>query len=450
MSGSISSSDPAILALEPQSVCAPAGGDGRTWRDDVRMKYLGLIDQAVVSGTRFATTVAVGRVCDAGELGTYTLAFSLMLAAVNAQDAFAMGPLVVYGSRLEGQRKARYCGSVSIQAAILAALTILALSGTALAFNLGGWGGTLRSTIALMAGVVPFVLLQQFGRRFSLAELDLPAAFLVDAVTASLHLAGLALLVLTGTLSAPSVFAVNGLACALPGLVWLFKKRRNFNLPSGQFLHDFRQNWIFGRWMLASQLTGVVGAYAMGWLLALLLDFSAAGSYAACVSIVCLANPILLGLGNVLVPEAAHAFAAEGYPGVRRVSRKAMLLLVGMTALLVLVLLFFGQAILAILYGAEYAASARLVSILAFGALFNAINLAANPALLATERSDLSFAAGLIGVGVACAIGLLAIPWWGLVGAACGSVAGSAAAATFMVACHESITRPACVAGRTP
>ncbi len=440
--------EPVAIPVEPNQACADCFNASTTWKAAASTKYLGLIDQAVVSGTRFLTTVAVGRVCGADELGTYTLAFSLLLASVNAQDAFAMGPFVVYGSRQEGPRKSAYSGSVLAQAVLLGLLAILALAGAAVACHWGGWGGSLPPTIALLTGVVPLVLLQQFGRRYALAQLDVRTAFLVDAATASLHLTGLFLLVTTAKLSAFSIFAVNGVACSLPGAVWLFRSRRNFTFTWGQFSADFRQNWRFGRWMLASQLMAVVGAYAMGWLLALFLGLSAAGNYAACVSIVCLANPILLGLGNVLVPEAAHAFAAEGYPGVRCVSRKALLLLVGMTATLAIALLFFGGNILALLYGQEFAVFGHVVAILAFGAVLNAVSLGTNPALLATERSDLAFAAGLLGVSVCCAVGLLLITWWGLVGAACGAVAGNAAAATFMVVNHERVTRPDLAARR--
>src|SRR2546429_36531 len=41
---------------------------------------LALIDQAVVSGTSFLTTILIGRWCGASELGIYALGFSLLVS----------------------------------------------------------------------------------------------------------------------------------------------------------------------------------------------------------------------------------------------------------------------------------------------------------------------------------------------------------------------------------
>ena len=40
---------------------------------------MALVDQALVSGTRFLATIIVGRCCGPRELGTYSLAFSLLV-----------------------------------------------------------------------------------------------------------------------------------------------------------------------------------------------------------------------------------------------------------------------------------------------------------------------------------------------------------------------------------
>lgn len=449
MSSSTSSLDVAIPSDQADASRFPLRFR-RLWGDGARRGFFGLVDQALVSGTRFLTTVIIGRMCGADELGIYTLAFSLMLVALNSQESFAMGPFIVYGTRLEGRRKSIYSGSVLLQVGALALLAAVALGAAAAVCTVEHWSAHLSSAVGLLALVIPFVLLQQFGRRFALAELDLQAALILDAVLAAIQVGGLSVLALTGNLSATTAFGVVGLACAVPGAVWLCRKHKSFVYDPGSVPSHLRLNWRLGRWMLAAQLISVLGTYAMGWFLALLLDISAAGVYAACASVVCLGNPILLGLSNVLVPEASHAFAAGGHAGARRVTKKAMVLLLGMTGVLAAVLIFFGQNVLLAIYGAEYARHSQVIAILAVGMVFNAAGLAANPAVLAVERSDLGFLSGLLGVVVTCSLGVALIPTWGILGAACGALAGSFVAAVVMIAGHEWVTHPSRVARRTP
>ena len=44
-----------------------------------RDRALSVLDQGVVSGTRFLTTVLIGRACAPEELGLYSLGFSVVL-----------------------------------------------------------------------------------------------------------------------------------------------------------------------------------------------------------------------------------------------------------------------------------------------------------------------------------------------------------------------------------
>src|SRR5947209_1727352 len=53
---------------------------------------LAMLDQAAVSGTSFLTTVLIGRWCGAGELGAYSLGFSLLVAWAGAQESLIALP----------------------------------------------------------------------------------------------------------------------------------------------------------------------------------------------------------------------------------------------------------------------------------------------------------------------------------------------------------------------
>lgn len=411
------------------------------WDSTGRMSALGLVDQAIVSAVRFATTVAIGRCCGADELGTYTLAYTLMLTALNVQDSFIMGPFVIYVHRLDADRRRSYAGSALVSAMGLAILACLVLA--CIAWSLHTWRSTpaLVETIAVLGIVMPFVFLQQFGRRFAFSLFKMQTALLLDIACGTIQLTGIAFLVLQDLLTAQAAFASIGAACALPGLVWCLQARRSFAIEKNGLRTDLQQNWRIGRWMLGTLSLDTLGMLFSSWFLAALVGVSSAGVYAACLSIACLTNPILLGLSNALRPRAARAYSEGGAAELRRVSQESLVLLLGATGAIVLPVIVFAQSILVVLFGVEYAPHFYVVVLLALAAFFNAASIAADQGLMALERTDWGFGSQVVGVGVMCICGLVLIPFWGVIGAACAALAGSVAKATSAIICHEVLCR---------
>src|SRR5436190_23162028 len=75
---------------------------------------LSVLDQAVVSGTSFATSVLLGRCASQGELGVYYLALSAVYFARGVQEQLVSAPYMIYCSRKEGRALAEYAGSTLI------------------------------------------------------------------------------------------------------------------------------------------------------------------------------------------------------------------------------------------------------------------------------------------------------------------------------------------------
>lgn len=417
------------------------------WGESGRASILGLIDQSIVSAARFATTLTIGRFCGAEELGIYALAYSLMLTALNVQDSLIMAPFIVYTNQQKDSRKSNYAGSVLFAALLLAGIGCVVLG--ALAWGMQGASPALAKTITILAVAMPFVFLHQFGRRFAFAEFDLRTAILLDFVCAALQLGGLAMLALSGGLSAGAACAVVGAACAIPALVWFYCRQRSFAADRQGIFNDLRRNWQLGRWMLGSLLMDTLGMLFSSWFLAGFVGVSAAGVYAACLSIACLTNPILLGLNNVLKPRVVRAFSKGGYIELRRVSWEAILLLQTMVWVVVLPLVLFSKEVLTLLYGAEYSLHYHLVALLALSMVFNAASIAADQGLLAVERTDWVFGSQIVGVGTMCLGGVLLIPFFGVIGAAWAALTGSVLRAAFAIICHEIFTRPALATRRT-
>lgn len=387
---------------------------------------LALIDQAVVSGTNFLTAVMIGRAAGVGELGIYSLGFSLLVAWTCAQDALIALPYTIYCHRARRETQAEYAGSVLVHQGLLSGvvLVVLLAAGAVLA-----WGGTLPGLAAMtymLAWVIPFACLREFGRRVAFAHLHVSQALFLDGSVAVVQLAGLAWLISMGILTATTAYAVIGTACALSGAIWLYQARGIFLVRWAQVGPMLRQNWSLGKWLFAWQTTAAVQAYFIHWLLAWMVGTSATGVYAACMTMVLFSNPLILGISNALAPKAAHALNKGGIVELRQVILNTTALVGAVMAMFCLILIFFGEDLMELLYhGSQYAGHGHTVTVLALAMLATALGMPAVNGLMAVERTKTVFSIAIVSLGVSVLLVPLLVLHWGLPGAAYGFLAGN-------------------------
>jgi len=394
----------------PSEVAPQGNSPARGWRllfrrlvgATARTTGISLVDQTVVSGTSFLTTILIGRTCSAKELGLYSLGFSLLLVALTALQTLVMAAYTIHSPRREGRAHAELAGIALAQCLILsvAATLVMALA-AGVAGCLGNWDdfGVLLGSLAV---IVPPVLLREFCRRRAFAHMRMDIALGLDATVASLQLGALAALIVGRSLSAISAYFVLGAACGVGGLACLAATRPAPTLCWGQALPFWRRNAALGGWFFADQLFAVMNGYFSHWLLAGMLGTATTGAYAACMSLVLFSNPFILGLGNVLMPRTARACAEGGIAEVHRVVRWATLSIVPVMAVFCSILTVFGSQLLHLLYGANYDGYGRIVAVLAWAGCVSSLGIPLTYSCLAAERADVllwtkavRFAAGL-------------------------------------------------------
>ena len=413
----------------PSSAQAPvvAVGAGARLAAFVLGKHtLALVDQAVVSGTNFLTTILIARVCGAEELGVYSLGFSLLVTWGCAQEALISLPYTIFWHRSRPGTEAEYAGSALVHQALLSAVSLVGLALTAVA--LSGRVPGLALVIGVLALAMPFVLLREFGRRYAFAHLRMVEALVLDVAAAALQLGGLLWLASTGPLfAAPAYLAVGG-ACALAGCIWLYLSRRQFVVRLGQVGPTLRQSWSLGRWLFASQVTLSVQGYFVHWLLAWTLGATATGVYAACLTVVLFSNPLILGLSNSLGPQVAQAFTLGGFAALQRVVWQTTLLLGAAMAVFCAAVVFGGEDLIRFLYdGSQYAGHGHAVAVLALAMLAAALGMPPSNGLAAVERPDVIFKVGLFSVVLSVVLIPFLVAGWGVTGAAYGFLAGNVA-----------------------
>ena len=387
---------------------------------------LAVADQAVVSGASFVTTVIIGRWTLPSEFGAYSLGISLVLLWLCVQESLILLPYIVRRHQHPPDARAHHAGSTLTLSCLLSAIASVVLMVTAVGLAAGKAMPEFVTVIWALAGVVPFVLLREFGRAFSLAHLRMAHTLVLDLALAAVQLAGLGWLAWTEHLSAITACAAIGVASAVTSLVWLYIARGNFAIRASNPREATKQSWHLGKWLFANHLVISLQGITIYSMLAYLVGAVVTASYAACMSIALITNPLIIGLGNILAPRAVAALA-EG--GRRRLLREAIqdaALLGAATSAFCVVVLLFGEQMIELLYQhREYDGLSHTVVVLSLGMLALAVGMPAMSALTSMERQRWVFWTGSVGAATTIVLLWCLVPRWGLVGAAYAFLAGN-------------------------
>jgi O-antigen/teichoic acid export membrane protein len=387
---------------------------------------LTLADQAIVSGTSFATTVLLGRVAGPEELGIYALAGTVVIMVASFQDTLVSVPYTIYVTRLKAGERPVYAGSTLLQAAILAALAMLGLAaaGVLLSSDLGP--ARLTTVIWPLTIAIPALLLRDFFRRLSFAHRRVDRALALDAAVMAMQALGLGVVVYLGVLSARSAYAVIAAASAAGVLAAYGLARGGFGFERARLGPDAARHWMFGRWVFGSRLLANLNSdVLLTWIVGFALGTAATGLFAACMTIVFFSNPFILGVGYVLTPRISRAAAEGGPKEVRRVVRKTALAIALVMIVFVAAAALVGNTLLVALYGPMFAGHGSVIVALGLSVLAASTAMAPGNGLWALDRPDLTVRAGLLGLVTTATMALLLVGPLGVLGAACALAAGS-------------------------
>jgi O-antigen/teichoic acid export membrane protein len=410
--------------LEREPVAVPPVGRMRTLARrlaadaDLRRSVLSVFDQAVVSGTNFATSVLIGRLCTQTELGLYYLALSVWLCVRGVQEQLVVAPYMIYSPRRSGDGLASYFGSSLVHNGLLTVGALGGLAGLAVGTANGFGPAGLATTAWVLLGAVPFLMLREFVRHYAFSHLRIGMAIAIDVVVSTLQLGGLLWLGWTGALTVANAYAVIGGACAVASLGWFLARPQAVRVRRRDVVADWRHNWVFARWALACHLFTSATPLVMPWVVAFANGAAATGVLAACTTIIGLANVFVLGLANFLSPKAAHAYGRGGVDELGKVLRKTLLLFGATLGSFAILALFAGGLLVTSIYGDRYAGAGTIVAVLAFATLASSVGITAGNGLWAMEKPSANFRADVAAFVAAVLATVLLVPPFGVLGAA--------------------------------
>jgi O-antigen/teichoic acid export membrane protein len=404
---------------------------GRVWKQAFGLvsvvHILSVADQAIVSGTSFLTTLMIARYSDAGQLGVYAVGISLLLSLVAFQDSLILEPYTIQ-RHSEKEKLIEHTGASLTLSVLFSVVSILILAIVAVGFL--AWGGQPEMVVVTwtIAGIIPFALTREFARRVAFAHLEMGRVLLLDSVVAAAQLSILGWLGESGLMSAPNACAALGVASAIAVVGWLYYTRAEFAVRIGYVQTIFKQTWALGKWLLVGRITVQVQGFVSYWIAMIVVGSAVTGLYAACMSIVNFANPLIFALGNVMAPKLVLAWRNGGGPGLWREAIRNSILIGAPVAAFSLAILVGGDHMMQLLYhGKEYEGHGHTLTILALALLATATGMPASFGLATMGRPRAIVVVGVIAAFLSVILICLLMMKWGLLGAAYGLLAGNLA-----------------------
>lgn len=377
-------------------------------------RALSWFDQGVVSGTSFISLLLVARWADAAEVGSFALGMSVVAILLAIHEALVVRPYTIrlHGPVIDTASSASTTLWLTVSLCVLVAFGLFAA--WAASYGLGV-SPDIQNVLLALGLSSPWLLLRELARKEAYAHLQLLSALKVSVPACVLTLAGLAILGWGGMLSASTAIGAIGLASGVSGLTWLLRKDvcRIVSLAS-----SWRQSWKLGRWFLAAQIGIQAQAYSTIWITLMMAGATMAGVYAACISIVAVANPLLLGFSNLLIPESSRVLHEGGLARLRLQTIRSALQLGAVIGIPCIAIATGGDWLMNLLYPAEYQGHGWVLVILALATWSAAVGIPASVALAALQRPGI--VAGVVGLTAVLNIALMVIllPAMGLLGAA--------------------------------
>ena len=429
------------MAAASQATASSASWNfGRLWKILSGDRACSWADQAAVSLANFIALILIARWGGASEVGIYAVGYSVIAMVLTVQESMITRPYSIHLYHPHG-RATEHAFSSLVMSAILSAAVTVGLGACSLA--LMGFSAEVARIGWALAVAAPFVLLREFARRFCFAHLKVVDALVLDVLVAALNIAILCSLAAMGRLSAATAFLSIGASCGVGGFAWLYVARSHFE-PSFKHLSAiFRQSSSIGKWVLFSHLTAHAQGYSSHWLIMSVMGAAATGIYAACLSIVAFANPLIYGFCNILTPRFVRTLQNEGMAGLKLQAARDTLVLVSVMALFCAAVAIGGDQAMRLLYaGSEYQGHAVLLNVLALACLAAAAGMPACTAMTSAQRAGLS-----AGITAASALGTVAVVWWclthwGLLGAAYGMLVSEAVGSLARWAAFAMMKRP--------
>ena len=387
-----------------------------------------LFDQGIVSVAGFATSVLIGRLAPS-ELGVYYIGLALVLFARGFQQQLVSTPYTIYQHRQTPDGIAAYRGSCLVQECgflIIAVIYLLLQIAAAWA----GWvSPEVVPSLFVLLMFMPVILIREVARHYCFTHSKNASVLGIDVGISVIQIGVLLLFGYLGILSGATAWIATGLACLLALGYWYVHSGPSIDFQTQRVADDLKLNWTFGKWAVSGQFVGSLPTYLLPWLLLTTAGTEGTGYFAACITLVGVANIFNTGMLNFLTPRAASVYVNDGNQGLRRLMIQMYGIFLFAVGGFAVFLSVFGGSVAVKIFGDHYAGLQVTLTLLAVAKLFEGFSHTASGGLFAMEKIKANFYVDVILMLVTITAAVLLIFPYGVVGAAWTTLIGSAVSA---------------------
>jgi O-antigen/teichoic acid export membrane protein len=411
---------------------------------DFQRGYLTLLDQGITSFSNFLTGVIIARSCTKEEFGIYAVAFSIVIIMVEIQTRLISNPYMVYiKSNIVGSKN-KYSGSTLLHQLVFSVvITGLFLIILRLFLNFQNNNKEIISDSLLAFSIAAlFILLKEFGRRIYLALLEPKRAIVIDGLAFFIQIAGLLILGKLGILSIKMAFVIIGISSALVTIIWFLSFYHQFSISLNRAISDLKLNWEFGKWLFIAGAAAALSSRAYIWMLTAFRGPAEVAVLAACLGVILLANPVLLGLENYFGPQLIQTYINKGILRLRLVIERYSIWIGFIMLFYCSVIFLFGENILILIYGDKYSGFKLILFILSIKVFFLAITLPAGSSFYAFRKPKVHTKISIFSLVSTCTFGFFLVKQIGILGAALGLVFSDLIASLARYFYYRNIIKP--------
>jgi O-antigen/teichoic acid export membrane protein len=381
-----------------------------------------VLDQSLVSFTNFFISLLLARYLVPDAYGVFVIFYAVFFLLAGLNNSLVMVPMATLGASLEQRETEVYFSSLTLLQILL--LTIIGLVLTVIGLTIQTLTEVTtfsRILFAMTIAILPH-LLQDYFRKLLYTRIEIKSALKNDILSYGLKIIGVILLIGFDRLSCSHCFIVMGLGSLIGCLYGAFQNRMLLGFDRLSLRGTLKQNWSFGRWMLANVVTQQSSNQIYIYISAGFLPTSMIGALGAARNILGFTHILLLGMDNIANPISSRRYFNHGKKGLNQLLKEFTV--IGGLALVGYCLLvsFFSDSILSILYRNQYSGYGILVVLFSIQYLFAFMSRMPSYGIRAMRQPRTLFLSNLVTAIVSLSLCIPLIKYMGLYGACFGMI----------------------------
>jgi O-antigen/teichoic acid export membrane protein len=261
-------------------------------------------DQGVVSVGNFLTFNLLARSLPTAQYGAFGVVLETILFLNSLQAALVIYPMTITGAK-GGAHRVQQVVAGALMFTVLLLPLLGGLTGLATRSS-NAWPVAFCAIFAMLMWQV-----QETTRRALMASFRFRAILFGDVISYLGQAAAVFMLARAGALSVGTAFVSMGLTSLLAAGVQVIQLRVS-TIDAGELHAQARECWRLGRWMLLSNMGGIVTSLGYMWTLRISHGLEAVAAFTALFAVTKPMNPVSSSLCGIITPAVAQASMHDG------------------------------------------------------------------------------------------------------------------------------------------